>query len=134
MQPCSYLKYDALHAIAQCGSAFFEEISKGNANFSELRHTLNTYGGNNHISFVLSSKGTLVYNSSSSVLVLNRTSRSLLHTFVVDTQLPFNKPLSLSYTNTSRVNAFGRLLVLFILGRPLFGFLFIQIFFSIFFF
>ena len=133
MQPCSYWKYDTLHAIVECGSAFFEEISKGNANFSELRHTLNTYGSNIDISFVLSSKGTLVYNSSSSVLVLNRTSRSLLHTFVVDTQLPFNIPVILSYTNTSRVSAFWCLLVLFILGRPLFGFLFIKTFFSIFF-
>ena len=74
-----------------------------------------------------------MYNSSSSVLVLNRTSRSLLHTFVVDTQLPFNIPVILSYTNTSRVSAFWCLLVLFILGRPLFGFLFIKTFFSNFF-
>ena len=46
MQPCSYWKYDTLHVIVECGSAFFEEISKGNANFSELPHNLNTYGGN----------------------------------------------------------------------------------------
>ena len=54
-------------------------------------------------------------NSSSSVLVLNRTSPTLLHTFVVDTilnfLLPFNIPVILAYTNTSRVNAFGRILV-----------------------
>ena len=74
---CSHWKYDTLHAIVECGSAFFEDISRGNANFSELPHTLNT-GGNINISFVLSSKGTLVCNSSSSVLVLNRTSPSLL--------------------------------------------------------
>ena len=41
--------------------------------------------------------------------------RLLLHTFVVDTllnfPLPFNIPVILSYTNTSRVNVFGRLLV-----------------------
>ena len=64
---------------------------------------------------VLSSKGTLVCNSSSSVLVLNRTSPSLLHTFVVNRLLnfllPFNIPVILAYTNTSRVNAFGRILV-----------------------
>ena len=92
-----------------------EDISEGNASLSELSHTLNIYSGNIDVSFVLSSKGTLVCNSSSSVLVLNRTSPSLLHTFVVDTllnfPLPFNIPVILSYTNTSRVNAFGRLLV-----------------------
>ena len=38
-----------------------------------------------YISFVLSSKGTPLCNSSSSVLVLNRTSPSLLHTFVAYT-------------------------------------------------
>ena len=45
-------------------------------------------------------------NSSSSVLVLNRTSPSLLHTFVVDTllnfPLPFNIPVILSYTHIHR--------------------------------
>ena len=46
MQPFSYWQYDTLHAIVECGSAFFEEISKGNANLSELPHTLNIYGGN----------------------------------------------------------------------------------------
>ena len=57
-------------------------------------------GGNIDVSFVLRSKGTFVCNSSSSVL--NRTSPSLLHTFVVDTLLnllvPFN--IILTYTNT----------------------------------
>ena len=48
-------------------------------------HTPNIYGGNIDVSFVLSSKGTIVCNSSSSVLVLNRTSPSLLLTFVADT-------------------------------------------------
>ena len=85
LQRCSYWKYDTLHAIVECGSAFFEDISKGNANFSELPLTLNIYGGNIDVSFVLSSEGTRVYNSCSRVLVLNRTSPSLLHTFVVDT-------------------------------------------------
>ena len=87
MQPFSYWKYDTLHAIVECGSAFFEDISKGNANFSTLPHTLNIYGGNIDVSFVLRSKGTLVCNLSSSVF--NRTSPSLLHTFVVDTLLNF---------------------------------------------
>ena len=65
------IHYMNLHAIVECGSAFFEDISKGNANFSELPHTLNIYGGIiNDVSFVLSSKGTLECNSSSSVLVL----------------------------------------------------------------
>ena len=45
-------------------------------------------------------------NSSSSVLVLNRTSPSLLHTFVVDTlldfPLPFNMPVILTYTHTRK--------------------------------
>ena len=70
------------------------------------------------VTFVLHSKGTLECNSSSiaSVLVLNRTSPSLiLHIFVVDTllnlPLPFNVPVILSYTNTSRVNVLGRLLM-----------------------
>ena len=101
-----------------------EDISEGNASLSELSHTLNIYSGNIDVSFVLSSKGTLVCNSSSSVLVLNRTSPSLLHTFVVDTPLnfplPFNIPVILSYTNTSRVNAFERLLVIGIFGVPLY--------------
>ena len=48
-------------------------------------YTPNIYGGNIDVSFVLSSKGTLVCNSSSSVLVLNRTSPSLLYTFVAYT-------------------------------------------------
>ena len=30
-----------MYTIVKCGSAFFEDISKGNANFSELSHTLN---------------------------------------------------------------------------------------------
>ena len=115
LQPCSYWKYDTLHAIAECGSAFFEDISKGNANVSELPHTLKLYGGNIDVSFVLSRKGAPVCNSSSSVLVPNRTSPSLPHTFVVDTllnfSLPFNISVILTYTNTSRVHAFGRLLV-----------------------
>ena len=63
--------------------AFFEDIS--NADFSELPHTLNIYGGNIDVSFVLSSKGIPLCNSSSSVLVLNRTSPSLLHTFIAYT-------------------------------------------------
>ena len=100
----------------ECGSAFFEDISRGNANFSEIPHTVNIYGGHIDVSFVLSSKGTLVYNSSSSVLVFIRTFPSLLHTYVVDLlqlnfSLPFNIPVILTYTNISRVNAFGRLLV-----------------------
>ena len=45
---------------------FFKDINKGNANFSELPNTLNIYGGNIHVSFVLSGKGTPVCNSSSS--------------------------------------------------------------------
>ena len=65
MQPFSYWKCDTLHAIVECGSAFFEEISKGNANLSELPHTLNIYGGNIDVTLVLRSKGTLVCNSSS---------------------------------------------------------------------
>ena len=115
MQPCSYWKYDTVHAIVQCGSAFFEDISKGNANFTELPYTLNIYGGNINVSFVLSSKGTFVCNSSSSVLVLKRTSPSLLNTFVVDKllnfPLPFIAQVILTYTNTSRIHNFGRLLV-----------------------
>ena len=90
-------------------------IIKGNANSSQTTHTLNIYGGTIEVHFALSSKGALVCNSSSSVLVLNRTSPSLLHTFFVDTLLnfllPFNIRVILAYTNTSRVNAFGRILV-----------------------
>ena len=84
MQPCTYWKYDTLHAIVKCGSAFFEDISKGMQILVNYPILL-TYGGNIDVSFVLSSKGTLVCNSSSSVLVLNRTSPSLLHTFVAYT-------------------------------------------------
>ena len=58
---------DTSHAIVECESAFFEEISKGNANLSELPHTLNIYGGNIDVTFVSRSKGTLVSNSSSVV-------------------------------------------------------------------
>ena len=60
-------------------------------------------------------------NSSSSVLVLNRTSPSLLHTSVAyTTQLPFssNIPVILSETHTSRVSAFGRLLVFLTFPYP----------------
>ena len=89
MQSCRYWKHDTLPAIVICGSAYFEDICKGNANFSELPHTPNTYGGNIDVSFVLSSKGTPVCNTPSNILVLNRTSPSLLHTFVAySTQLP----------------------------------------------
>ena len=66
-QALSYWKYDKLHAIVEFGSAFFEEISKRNANLSELPHTLNIYGGNINVTFVLRSKGTLVCNPSSIV-------------------------------------------------------------------
>ena len=68
---------------------FLDNISKGNANSSRTTHTLNIYGGTINVRFVLSSKGTLVCNSTFSVLVLNRTSPSLLHTFFVDTLLNF---------------------------------------------
>ena len=98
MQPCSYWKYDTLHAIVKCGSAFFEDISKGMQILVNYPILL-TYSGNIDVSFVLSSKGTLVCNSSSSVLVLDRTSPSLLHLFVAyTTQLPFpsNIPVILS--------------------------------------
>ena len=88
MQSCRYWKHDTLPAIVICGSAYFEDICKGNANFSELPHTPNAYGGNIDVSFVLSSNGTLVCNTASNILVLNRTSPSLLHTFVAySTQL-----------------------------------------------
>ena len=94
---------------------FLDNIIKGNANSSQTTHTLNIYGGTIEVRFALSSKGALVCNSSSSVLVLNRTSPSLLHTFFVDTLLnfllPFNIRVILAYTNTSRVNAFERILV-----------------------
>ena len=110
---CSYWS-DTLHAIVECGSAFIEDISKARMqNVSELPPTVNIYGANIDVSFVLRSKGTLVCNLSSSVF--NRTSPSLLHTFVVDTLLnvamPFN--IILTYTNTSRLNAFRHLFVLF---------------------
>ena len=96
---------------------FLRTLVEENANCSELPHTPDIYSGNIDVSFVLSSKGTLLCNSSSSdcVLVLNRTSLSLLHTFVAYTihnfPFPFNMPVILSYTNTSRVNSFKRLLV-----------------------
>ena len=67
LEPFSYWKYDTLHAIVEFGSAFFEEISKGNANLSELPHTLNIFGGNIDVSFVLRGKRTLVCSSSSIV-------------------------------------------------------------------
>ena len=53
-------------------------------------------------------------NSSSSVF--NRTSPSLLHTFVVDTLLNFPMPFNviLTYTNTSCLKAFRHLLVEYI--------------------
>ena len=55
-------------------------------------------------------------NSSSSVLVLNRTSPSLLHTFVAYTtqlSIAIQHTRNSFYTHTSRVNAFGRLLVFY---------------------
>ena len=105
VQPCS--------PIVECGSAFCEEISKGMEILVNYPILLTYYyGGNIDVSFVLSSKGTIVCNSSSSVLFLNRISPSLLYTFVAYTlsfPLPLNIPVILSYTNTSRVSAFGRL-------------------------
>ena len=87
MQPCSYWKYDTLHVIVECGSAFFEDISKGMQILVNYPILL-TYGGNIDVSFVLSSKGTLACNTPSNILVLNRTSPSLLHTFAAySTQL-----------------------------------------------
>ena len=83
LQPCSYWKYDTLHAIVECGSAFLDNISKGNANSSRTTHTLNIYGGTIDVRFVLSSKGALVCNSSVSVTVLNRTSPSLCTHFLL---------------------------------------------------
>ena len=78
---------------------FFKDINKGNANVSELPHTLNIYGGNINVSFVLSSKGAPVCNSSSSVLVPNRTSPCLLHTFGVDTLLKLS--IGIQHTGNS---------------------------------
>ena len=74
-------------------------------------HLLREMVGNIDVRFVLRSKGTLVCKSSSSVF--NRTSPSLLHTFVVDTLLNFPMPFNiiLTYPNTSRVNTIRRLLV-----------------------
>ena len=94
-----------LHGIVESGSAFIE------GNGGELPHALKIYGGNIDVRFVLRSKGTLVCKSSSSVF--NRTSPSLLHTFVVDTPLNFPMPFNiiLTYANTSRVNDIRRLLV-----------------------
>ena len=78
---------------------------------SEIPHTLNIYGGNIDVSFALRSKGTLVSHPSSSVC--NMTSPSLMYTFIVDTLLnfPMQFDIILTYTNTSRLNAFRRLLV-----------------------
>ena len=74
-------------------------------------HLLRKMVGNIDVRFVLRSKGTLVCKSSSSVF--NRTSPSLLHTFVVDTLLNFPMPFNiiLTYANTSRVDTIRRLLV-----------------------
>ena len=71
------------------------------------------YGSNIDVSFALRSKGTLVCNSSSSVF--NRTSPSVLHTFVFDTLLNFPMPfnLILTYTTTSLLNALGVFLFFF---------------------
>ena len=80
--PCSPVVIGSM--IHYSGSAFFEDISKGMQILVNYPILL-TYGGNIDVSFVLSSKGTLVCNSSSSVLVLNKTSPSLLHTFVAYT-------------------------------------------------
>ena len=88
--PCSYWKSDTLHAIVESGSAFIE------GNGSELPHALKIYGGNIDVRFVLRNKGTLVCNLSSSVF--NRTSPSLLHTFVVDTLLNFPMPFNIILT------------------------------------
>ena len=64
-------------------------------------------------------KGTLVRNLSSSVF--NRTSPSLLHTFVVDTLLnfPMQFNIILTYTIITRVNAFRRLLVFILKEKKL---------------
>ena len=68
-QPCSPLVIGSMiHYILLLNvEVQFLRTFKRNANFSELSHTPNIYGGNIDVSFVLSSKGTLVCNSSSSV-------------------------------------------------------------------
>ena len=89
---------------------FLRTLVKGMQILVNYPRTLNIYGGNIDVSFVLSGKGTPMCYSSSSVLVdvlvPNRTSLSLLHTFVVDTllnfPLPFNVPVILSYTHIPR--------------------------------
>ena len=61
----------------------------------------NFYWTTPYSNFVSSSKGTLICNSSSSILVLNRTSPSLLHTFVAyTTQLP----IAIQHTGNSFVH------------------------------
>ena len=71
---------------------------------------LTLHGGNIDVSFCFC----FVCNSSSSVF--NRTSLSLLHTFVVDTLLnfPMRFNIILTYTNTSCLKAFRHLLVEYI--------------------
>ena len=61
--PPSYWKCDTLHAFVERGSAFIEDISTESRkpNFCELPYTLNIYGGNIDVRFVLISKGTLVW-------------------------------------------------------------------------
>ena len=105
MNPCSDWKYDTLHAIVKCGSAFFEDISKG------MQILVNYPILLTYMVVMLSSKGTLVCNSSSSVLVLNRTSPSLLHTFVAYTT-------QLSIALNIPVNALGCLLVFLTFPYP----------------
>ena len=82
--PCVTLCYPLFPCVTLCFLLVLcVTLCYQNANITELPHTLNINGGNIDVSFVLRSKGTLVCISTSGVF--NRTSPSLLHTFVVDT-------------------------------------------------
>ena len=81
-QPCSPLVIGSMihyMLLLNVEVHFLDNISKGNANSNRTTHILNIYGGTIDVRFVLSSKGTLLCNSSFSVLVLNRTSHLVLN-------------------------------------------------------
>ena len=74
VQPCSPVVIGSMihyMLLLNVEVHFFEDISKGMQIFNELPQTPNIYDGDIDVSFVLSNQGTLVCNSSFSVLFLN---------------------------------------------------------------
>ena len=72
LKPCSYWNSATSDAIVERASAFFLETVEYQAKSSQLPQNINIYGANINVNFHLRSEGTLLCNSPSSKLVLER--------------------------------------------------------------